>query len=65
MRFSEHGISPDPLKVDTIKEVKAPTTPEELKSFLGLASYVQTFVTNFSTVTAPLWELIKIRNSIK
>lgn len=62
MRFSEEGISPDPAKIDAIKEAPAPKNADELRSFLGLASYVQSFVPNFATITSQLWDLTKKKN---
>ncbi|KAL5018211.1 hypothetical protein ScPMuIL_003933 [Solemya velum] len=52
--FSKKGVSPDPKKVDAIKDAAAPTNPGEIRSFLGLANYVSRFIPDFATLTAPL-----------
>lgn len=57
--ISDSGIIPDPAKVETIVNFRAPNTKEELRSFLGLVSYLGKFVPDLATVSAPLWKLIK------
>ena len=57
--FSEQGISPDPKKVDAIKNAKPPTTTSGVRSFLGMATYCAKFITNFSDISEPLRELTK------
>ena len=53
-RVSEAGVSTCPKKVEKVRDWPTPTTPTEVKSFLGLASYYRKFVKNFSKVAAPL-----------
>ena len=57
--FSANGISPDPLKVEAIKNAPAPTTQSSLRSFLGMATYCSKFIANFSDITQPLRELTR------
>ena len=57
--FSANGISPDPLKVEAIKNAPAPTTQSGLRSFLGMATYCSKFIANFSDITQPLRELTR------
>ncbi len=57
--FTANGISPDPIKVDAIKNAPAPTTQSGLRSFLGMATYCSKFIANFSDLTQPLRELTR------
>jgi len=63
MMFSKDGIAPDPSKVDTIRSASAPTTYDELSSFLGLGSFLQAHIQNFSTISEPLWSLAKSKKT--
>lgn len=56
---SEKGMNIGEEKVRDIKSFREPKSPSELKSFLGLASYVGRYVNNLSTVTAAMREASK------
>ncbi|GFX77172.1 retrovirus-related Pol polyprotein from transposon 17.6 [Trichonephila clavipes] len=51
--------SPDPEKVETIRKLSRPTTKSELRSSLGLTSYYQDYIPNFSQLVLPLTNLTK------
>ncbi|GKB82884.1 putative reverse transcriptase domain-containing protein [Tanacetum coccineum] len=51
------GIHVDPAKIDDIKVWVTPTTPTEIRQFLGLAGYYQRFIEGFSKITKPLTKL--------
>ena len=48
------GIHSDPAKMESIKDCATPTTPTEIRQFLGLAGYYRRFVEGFSKVAKPL-----------
>ncbi len=52
------GIAPSPSKIDSIRTMTVPETKEQLRSFLGLATFVgQRFIAHFSSLTAPLFDM--------
>ena len=59
IEISEKGISPDPDKITAIKNAQAPRSVNELRSFLGLCTYVSRFIDSFSEKTTVLRELLK------
>lgn len=58
-RLSSNGIDADQDKVQTIQNFRAPATKEELRSFLGLVTYLGRFIPDLGTTTEPLRQLIK------
>ena len=58
--LSKDGISPSPKKVESVNSMTLPCTKPQLRSFLGLASYVgHKFVPNLAQITRPLWNLVQ------
>nr|GFA98306.1 putative reverse transcriptase domain-containing protein [Tanacetum cinerariifolium] len=51
------GIHVDPAKIEAIKSWAAPTTPTEVRQFLGLAGYYRRFIKEFSLTAKPLTKL--------
>ncbi|GKD80430.1 putative reverse transcriptase domain-containing protein [Tanacetum coccineum] len=49
-----NGIHVDPSKIEAVKNWKAPRTPTEVCSFLGLAGYYCRFIENFSKIAKSL-----------
>ena len=54
---SRSGITPDPKKVDKVRNYPIPTNPTKVRQFLGLASYYRRFVKDFSKIASPLYSL--------
>ena len=57
--YDKHGAHPDPSKVSAIKEMPAPHPKGELQSFLGMVTYLSTFIPQLSSHTATLRGLLK------
>ena len=57
-KFSAEGISPSPTKVDNVVNMPLPETTDQLRSFLGLVTFVGCrFVPHFSTLTSVLFDM--------
>lgn len=52
-------ISPDPGKIESIKECSRPSSKKQIRSFLGLVGYYRKFIPNFSTIAAVLTDMTK------
>lgn len=61
-KLSANGIAPADGKVQSILQFRAPQTKEELRSFLGLVTYVAKFIPDLATVNSPLRDLLRQTN---
>ncbi|GJV84533.1 putative reverse transcriptase domain-containing protein [Tanacetum coccineum] len=55
--IDRQGIHVDPAKIEAVKNLASPTTPTEVRQFLGLAAYYQRFIKDFSKISKSLTEL--------
>ncbi|GJV65923.1 reverse transcriptase domain-containing protein [Tanacetum coccineum] len=55
--IDSHGVHVDPAKIEAVKNWTSPTTPTEIRQFLGLASYYRRFIKDFSKIAKSLTEL--------
>lgn len=55
--LDEFGFHVDELKVKHLQQFRQPTTVSELRSFLGLASFISPHVEHFADLTNPLWSV--------
>ncbi|GJS76536.1 putative reverse transcriptase domain-containing protein [Tanacetum coccineum] len=55
--IGSQGIHVHPAKIESIKECATPTTPTEIRQFLGLTSYYRRFIEGFSKIVKPLAKL--------
>ena len=57
MEFSADGMSPNPAKVEAIKQAEAPTSVSDVRSLLGMTNYVSRFIRDYADIVAPLRDL--------
>nr|GEV68148.1 putative reverse transcriptase domain-containing protein [Tanacetum cinerariifolium] len=55
--MDSEGVHVDPAKIEAIKNWATPTTPTEVRQFLGLADYYRRFIKGFSLISKPLTKL--------
>ena len=54
---SAQGISTDPKKTEAIQDYPVPQNIQEVRRFVGFASYYRHFTSNFAELAAPLHQL--------
>ncbi|GKD68020.1 putative reverse transcriptase domain-containing protein [Tanacetum coccineum] len=55
--IDSQGLHVDPAKIEAVKNWTSPTTPTEVRQFLGLAGYYRRFIEGFSKIAKPLTKL--------
>jgi hypothetical protein len=57
--ISKGGISVDPSRVQDVLSCNAPTSVDDIQSFLGLAGYYRRFIEGFSKISKSMTELLE------
>ena len=57
---SGEGIEPLPEKLEAVRKMPPPTTPKEIRQFLGLVGHYRKFVPKFADIARPLTNLTKL-----
>ena len=55
--YTKDGLKPSPDKVKAIKECSPPESKEAVRSFLGMAGYLDNYISNYAAIAAPLYQL--------
>ncbi|GJV47271.1 putative reverse transcriptase domain-containing protein [Tanacetum coccineum] len=55
--INSEGVHVDPAKIEAIKNWPVPTSPTEVRQFMGLAGYYRRFIEGFSLIAKPLTKL--------
>ncbi|GFW11425.1 retrovirus-related Pol polyprotein from transposon 17.6 [Trichonephila clavipes] len=62
--ISAEGVRTDTDKISAVKDWNCPTNVHQLRGFLGLCTYYQKFVKNFSTIARPLHKLTEAKQKV-
>jgi hypothetical protein len=57
--ISKGGITVDPSKVQDVLSWNAPSSVDDIQSFVGLAEYYRRFIEGFLKISMPMTELLK------
>lgn len=60
-RLSAEGFNIAEKKVEDVRRFQRPKNISELKSFLGLATFLSAYIDNFATIAKPLWDAAKAK----
>ncbi|GJV04408.1 reverse transcriptase domain-containing protein [Tanacetum coccineum] len=55
--IDNQGLHVDPAKIEAVKNWTSPTTPKQIRQFLGLVGYYRRFIKCFSKIAKPLTKL--------
>ena len=58
-QVSGNGVSPDPAKLEAVKQWSRPCTVKGVRSFLGFANYHRKFIPNYADMSEPLSRLTR------
>ena len=52
--LTHDGLKADPKKIDSIMNIKSPTSLQQMKRFIGVVNYLSKFIPYISKDTEPL-----------
>ena len=61
---SDKGIATDPRKIEAVRTFPVPSDLKHLQSFVGIALYYKSFISNFAKVANPLHALTRKDTSV-
>ncbi|GJR37167.1 putative reverse transcriptase domain-containing protein [Tanacetum coccineum] len=61
--IDSQALHVDPSKIEAVKNWTSPTTPTEVRQFLGLSGYYRRFIEGFSKIAKPLTKLTQKNKS--
>ena len=59
MVIDHFGVRPAPSKIKAITQLSQPSTVKEVRVLLGMAGYLRNFVPNYSSILAPISDLLR------
>ena len=60
--ISKNAIRPSPSKIQKISDFQLPDNVKQMRGFLGLTGYFRKFIKNYSTIAAPLYDALQIKD---
>lgn len=57
--FTKYRLKPSPDKVRAVKDCGVPENKEAVRSFLGMAGYLDNFIKNYAAIAAPLYQVTR------
>ena len=63
--WSDHGLSPDPKKIEAVRRMELPQDVETMRSFLGLVNYLNRFSPHLAELSDPLREICRQKMEFK
>ncbi|MCG8045737.1 MAG: reverse transcriptase domain-containing protein, partial [Candidatus Thiodiazotropha endolucinida] len=61
--ISDAGLSPNPVKVQSVRNLKAPENVTELQRVLGMINYLGRYIPDLSTIIKPMTDLLKSKTA--
>jgi hypothetical protein len=55
--FNKDGLGMEEGKIAAVRDWKEPTSPRQVRAFLGLAGYYRKFIVGFANIAIPLYDM--------